>query len=54
MELPKIKRSEHGGGMLDGIKSKLGFADAAGNGGGYDDAYHRIRNHPGKNFTEYE
>ena len=39
MELPKIKRSEHGGGMLDGIKSKLGFADAAGNGGGYDDAY---------------
>lgn len=27
MELPKIMKSEHGG-MLDGIKSKLGFADA--------------------------
>ncbi len=27
MELPRIKKSEHG--MLDGIKSKLGFADAA-------------------------
>ena len=26
MELPKIKKSEHG--MLEGIKSKLGFADA--------------------------
>ncbi|RDB60852.1 cell division protein SepF [Gordonibacter sp. 28C] len=38
MELPKIKKSEHGG-MFDGIKSKLGFADAAGNAAGYDDAY---------------
>lgn len=38
MELPKIKKSEHGG-MFDGIKSKLGFADAADNGAGYDDAY---------------
>ena len=27
MELPRIKKSEHGG-MLDGIKSKLGFAEA--------------------------
>ncbi|MEG0017003.1 MAG: cell division protein SepF, partial [Gordonibacter sp.] len=27
MELPKIMKSERGG-MLDGIKSKLGFADA--------------------------
>ncbi|OUO90078.1 cell division protein SepF [Gordonibacter sp. An230] len=32
MELPKIKKSEHG--VLDGIKSKLGFANA---GQGYDD-----------------
>ncbi len=29
MELPKIKKFERGGGMLDGIKSKLGFADAS-------------------------
>ena len=38
MELPKIKKSEHGG-MFDGIKSKLGFADSAGNAAGSDDAY---------------
>ncbi len=37
MELPKIKKSERGGGMLDGIKSKLGFADAN---QGYDDGYY--------------
>ena len=36
MELPKIKKSERGG-MLDGIKSKLGFAEA---GQGYDDGYY--------------
>lgn len=36
MELPKIKRSGAAG-MLDGIKSKLGFADA---GQGYDDGYY--------------
>ena len=35
MELPKIKRTE--GGMLDGIKSKLGFADAN---QGYDEGYY--------------
>ena len=35
MALPKIKKPEHG--MLDGIKSKLGFADA---GSGYDDGYY--------------
>ena len=34
MELPKIKKSEHG--MLDGIKSKLGFAEAD---RGYDERY---------------
>lgn len=36
MELPKILKSERGG-MLDGIKSKLGFADA---GHDYDDGYY--------------
>lgn len=35
MELPKIKKSEHG--MLEGIKSKLGFADANPH---YDDGYY--------------
>lgn len=35
MELPKIKKSEHG--MLEGIKSKLGFADANQQ---YDDGYY--------------
>lgn len=37
MELPKIRKSE--GGMLDGIKSKLGFANAPSE-DGYDDRYY--------------
>lgn len=41
MELPKIKGFEHGGGMLDNIKSKLGFADPATNVDEYDDAEYR-------------
>ncbi|WP_080803566.1 cell division protein SepF [Arabiibacter massiliensis] len=49
MELPKIKKSEHG--MLDGIKSKLGFADA---GKGYDDGYYDEKfDEYGDDFGDY-
>lgn len=47
MELPKIKKSEHG--MLDGIKSKLGFADAN---KGYDDYDERFDEY-GDDFGDY-
>ena len=49
MELPKIKKSEHG--MLEGIKSKLGFADANRQ---YDDGYYDEGfDEYGKEYGEY-
>lgn len=49
MELPKIKKSERG--MLDGIKSKLGFADANQD---YDDGYYdRDYDDYGDDYGEY-
>lgn len=48
MELPKIKKSEHG--VLDGIKSKLGFANAS---QGYDSGYGEYGDDYAGDYGEY-